>query len=157
MMKKVLMILMMTTTFFCCKKSGSGNNSGGGGVDTLSPVDPPAAATIGFFLQDWTPRSFTIPSYTEASVPTTAATTFVTMDPSSIITKIPKTVFGQNANIWMTQMVTEPVLMSHLTNLKPGVIRFPGGSLSDVYFWNEVPGQHPADAPDSLLDASGNK
>jgi hypothetical protein len=156
-MKQVFMILMGIVAFLSCKKSGGSGNGGGGGVDTLSPVDPPVAATIGFFLQDWAPRSFTIPSYTEAPVPTAAATTFVTMDPASIITKIPKTVFGQNANIWMTQMVTEPALMSHLTNLKPGVIRFPGGSLSDVYFWNALPGQHPVDAPDSLLDASGNK
>ena len=57
----------------------------------------------------------------------------------------------------MTQMVTEPVLINHLSNLHPNVIRFPGGSLSDVYFWNALPNVPPADAPDSLLDANGIK
>jgi hypothetical protein len=52
-------------------------------------------------------------------------------------------------------MVTEPALMNHLTNLKAGLIRFPGGSISDVYFWNKPYNAPPADAPAQLLDASG--
>ena len=158
-MKAVVMTiaLYLFCSLSCKKNSGSAGGGGNGGADTLAPVDPPVAATIGFFLADWTPRSITVPPYTEASVPSGDATSFVTMDPASIITKVPRTVFGQNANIWMTQMVTEPALLTHLTNLKPGVIRFPGGSISDVYFWNAAPGQPPADAPDSLPDASGNK
>ncbi|HVW15241.1 MAG TPA: hypothetical protein VHB54_15525, partial [Mucilaginibacter sp.] len=32
----------------------------------------------------------------------------------------------------------------------------PGGSLSDIYFWNAGNGQAPADAPAQLLDANGN-
>jgi alpha-L-arabinofuranosidase len=57
----------------------------------------------------------------------------------------------------MTQMVTEPALINHITNLQSNIIRFPGGSLSDVFFWNANPGVHPPDAPDSLMDANGNK
>jgi hypothetical protein len=57
----------------------------------------------------------------------------------------------------MTQMVTEPSLINHITNLRPNIIRFPGGSLSDLFFWNATPGVPPADAPDSLMDANGNK
>ena len=52
-------------------------------------------------------------------------------------------------------MVTEAPLISHLTHLKPNVIRFPGGSISDVYFWNKPFNAPPSDAPAQLLDANG--
>jgi len=63
---------------------------------------------------------------------------------------------GQNANMWMTQMVTEPVLMKYLTDLHPPVMRLPGGSLSDMYFWNSPNGTPPSDAPSTLKAANGN-
>src|SRR5215213_6931487 len=149
---------------FSCKKGGSGdggstggggNPGGGSGGGTQPAVDPPVENTIGFFLDNWTAKNFAIPAYTDTSVPATAASLFVTIDASKIITKIPSPVFGNNANIWMTQMVTETSLMNHIKNLKPNVIRFPGGSLSDVFFWNALPNQKPADAPSTLLDANG--
>jgi hypothetical protein len=56
----------------------------------------------------------------------------------------------------MSQMVTEPALIEHLTKLHPGIIRFPGGNLSSVYFWNTTSGNKPADAPDKINDADGN-
>ncbi|MFL5741547.1 MAG: alpha-L-arabinofuranosidase [Flavisolibacter sp.] len=165
-MKHIFKIVMLAAVMgmpFCKKTSGStdnntgGTNTGGGGGNNQPPVDPPTASTIGFFLDDWQPKNFTIPSYTDTTAASGTASSFVTIDASKIITKIPKTIFGQNANLWMSQMVTESPLMTHLTNLHPNPIRFPGGSISDVYFWNSNPGQPPADAPDSLVDANGNK
>ena len=120
-----------------------------------NPVDPPTENTIGFFLDNWAPKNYTIPSYIDTPKPSPAANVFVTIDASKIITKVPSSVFGHNANIWMTQLVTEVPLMTHITNLKPNVIRFPGGSISDVFFWNAQPNQPPADAPANLLDANG--
>ena len=57
----------------------------------------------------------------------------------------------------MGQYVTEPVLMNNIIALSPNILRAPGGSLSDVYFWNGdgTPAQQPADAPDTLLDYTG--
>src|SRR5476651_98991 len=55
----------------------------------------------------------------------------------------------------MGKYVTEPVLMNYLTSLSPNILRFPGGSLSDVYFWNAA-SQQPTDAPDTLQDYQGN-
>jgi hypothetical protein len=120
------------------------------------PVDPSIAATAGFFMDDWQPKTFTRPAYQETALATTAATVTVTVDANNVVTKIPASISGQNANTWMTQIVTEAPLMGHLNNLKPGLIRFPGGSISDIYFWNSLPNQAPVDAPDSLLDANGN-
>jgi hypothetical protein len=125
-------------------------------VDTTkTPVDPPVANTVGFFLDDWAPKTFTPPAFVDVAKPVDANTTYVTVDAANVISKIPKTIAGQNSNIWMTQIVTEAPLMNHLTNLHPNVIRFPGGSISDVFFWNSQKNQPPADAPANLVDANG--
>lgn len=118
------------------------------------PVEPPIANTIGFFLDDWTPRSFTAPFYTEVAPPATASNT-VTVDASSIITKIPLSIFGQNGVWWMGPTITEPAAVMHLTNLHPQIIRFPGGSSSDAYFWNEPEGVIPTDAPVKIFNKDG--
>ncbi len=56
----------------------------------------------------------------------------------------------------MSQMVTESSLMDHLTTLHPHIIRFPGGSLSDVFFWNAPVNTPPADAPPTLIQSNGS-
>jgi hypothetical protein len=158
-MKKFLscsFFLILVFSYACKKSNTGGGNPPGGDTIPNPPVEPPIENTIGFFLDNWTPKNFTIPAYTDTGLTGAAASVFVTIDASKIITKVPSSVFGQNANIWMTQMVTEPILVNHIKNLRPNIIRFPGGSLSDVYFWNALPNQKPADAPVNLIDASGN-
>ncbi len=158
-MKTVFSMLLpfLFLTWASCKKDNSSN--GGPNpppVDTfVTPVDPPLANTIGFFLDDWTPKTFTPPSFEEKPIPTENPTSFVTINVADVVTKVPSSIFGQNANIWMSQMVTEAPLMTHLTNLKPNIIRFPGGSISDIFFWNAQPNQKPADAPAELVNANG--
>jgi len=119
-------------------------------------VDPPLPGTIGFFLDDWQPKTFVAPSYTDTVLPS-SATSIITVDGGSIITKVPRSLFGNNANLWMTQMVTEVPLLNHLTNLHPHIIRFPGGSISDVFFWNASKNMPPADAPAQFVKANGTK
>ncbi|HEX6169262.1 MAG TPA: hypothetical protein VFZ33_06185, partial [Chitinophagaceae bacterium] len=124
---------------------------------TINPqVDPTLAPTIGFFMDDWAPKNFTIPSSSTAAALPTGVTSTVTVDRSNVITKIPRSIAGNNANIWMTQMVTEPSLIDHLTTLHPHIIRFPGGSLSDLFFWNSPVNTPPADAPANLVQANGS-
>ena len=99
----------------------------------IKPVtDPPVATTMGFFLDDWQAKTFTAPSFTEVPAVTAPATNIVTVDASSVITKISSTIFGHNANTWMTPMVTEPLFLNHVTQLQPHIIRWPAGSGSDV-------------------------
>ena len=97
-------------------------------------LDPALAKTIGFFADEWTERSFAQPEFVEAEVPASATVT-VTVDNGTIITKIPPTAFGQNANTWMTRMVDQGDFMKHITNLHPRIIRFPAGSGSDACLW----------------------
>ena len=49
-------------------------------------------------------------------------------------------------------MIDQPVFLNHTTSLRPNILRFPGGSLSDVYFWNASPSAPPPGVPDVLLD-----
>lgn len=144
-----------------CKK----DNTGGTGPeppkppdnDTTvfqQPKDPAIANTIGFFLDDWAEKTFTVSSYDEAQKPGNEGTVFLTVDVADIITKVPKYIAGQNANSWMGKIVTEPALVNNIKNLQSGVIRFPGGSISDVYFWNQALAA-PADAPKNLIDTDG--
>lgn len=153
-----LLLLLLSLASVACGPKDPPDPTPDPPVDTTNykpPTDPPVANTIGFFLDDWAPKNFTAPSYDDVPKPSADATAFITIDASNVITKIPRSIAGQNANIWMTQMTTEAPLMNHLTNLHPNVIRFPGGSLSDVFFWNAPKNQPPADAPANLLDASG--
>ena len=119
-------------------------------------VDPAIANTIGFFLDDWQPKTFTAPSYVDAAVASSATNT-VTVDATSIITKIPLSEFGQNAVWWMGPVANEPKFIDPITKLHPHIIRFPGGSTSDVYFWNAQQGVAPADAPAMITDEFGVK
>jgi hypothetical protein len=118
-------------------------------------IDPPIDSTIGFFLDNWQSKIYIPPSYTQAALPTTPATATVTVDGASIITKIPLTIFGQNANNWMGPMYNVLPLMTPLTLLNPHVLRFPAGSGSDCFFWNCLQNQPPADAPTQLRKADG--
>jgi hypothetical protein len=109
----------------------------------------------GFFLNDLTPKQATTPVYTEVSKPSGEGAVSVQVDFSNEITPISKYLFGNNANIYMTQMVDQPVLLDHIRKLSPNVIRFPGGNLSSVYFWDAEKGAPPLDAPAQLVDAEG--
>lgn len=158
-MKFVFMLAILAVLANCGKKSdtGGGGNTGGGtgGGGVVTPTDPATANTIGFFMNEWNGKTFSVPSSVDAAKPTVAPTSYVTIDAGTILTKIAPVYNAHNANSWMTQMVTEAPLITHLTNLKPNVIRFPGGSISDVYFWNKPFNTPPSDAPAQLLDANG--
>jgi hypothetical protein len=155
------LVICSSNIFYACKKKstdGPGNPPVvPGDTTTVNPqVDPALASTIGFFIDDWEARNFTIPSATTGgSVPVTSSVT-VTIDRSAVITKVPRSLAGNNSNIWMTQMVTEAPLLDHLTTLHPHLIRFPGGSISDIFFWNSQPNIAPADAPAQLVKADGS-
>ncbi|WP_090466404.1 alpha-L-arabinofuranosidase [Mucilaginibacter sp. OK268] len=116
-------------------------------------TDPAIAKSTGFFLDDWESKTFMVPTYTNVAQPTVAATVTVNVDYSAVITKVPKYLFGNNTNPYMTQIVTEPVLMNNIKALSPNILRFPGGNISSVFFWD---GKIPADVPANLYDSNGN-
>lgn len=139
---------------FSCSKNGieriSNNND-----SIIQAIDPPLDSTIGFFLDNWQAKTFVAPTYIEGTIPSASPTDSVTIDASSVITKIPLTIFGQNANNWMGPMYNVSQLMTPLKDLDPHVIRFPAGSGSDAFFWNCNQDQPPTDAPTRLRKADG--
>jgi hypothetical protein len=114
-----LLLSILLFVFACKKTPAKPNPQPPSGTDTTviqpptepNPTDPSTANTIGFFLDDWTSKTFTVPAFKDTSIPSSTSVT-VNIDAGTIITKVPKSVFAHNANIWMTQMITEPSLMS---------------------------------------------
>ena len=162
-MKRILVLVFLCSELLLC--TACNKNSGDkyeeeetdtSGTTVIVPEDPPLASSIGFFMSSWAPKNFKAGAFTEATLPASAPYT-VTVDASMITSKISPALFGNNSNPYMTQMVNQPILIGHLTNLHPGIIRFPGGNISSIYFWNGQAGVPPADAPAQLTDADGNK
>lgn len=150
---------MLMPLMQACGRHKSGAPEAGNGNDTtkvMVPPDPAVAPTTGFFMDSWQPVRFTAPAAVPGTVPASGGVK-VMVDASTVICRISPALFGNNANPYMTQIVTQPVLMEHIKHLQPGIIRFPGGNLSSLYFWNAAPGSPPADAPAKILDGDGKE
>src|SRR5260221_5416186 len=134
-------------------------NPPGSVLDTVyNPVEPVVAASVGFFLDEWQPRSFAVPAESDQGTITTATPTdTINIDLNKVITKVPNYLFGNNVNSWMGQMVDgtngNPALMQYLKELNPHVLRFPGGSISDLYFWNSPVNTPPADVATTIYNS----
>lgn len=155
--------LILCLFVLSCQKpkqvTGNGGDPDPGGQPSASdsvyhPTDPATAGSVGFFLDAWTPRTFETPETTPGSVPTGPATDSLVIDVNKVITKTPPYIFGANSNLWMGQVVNDATLMGYIKDLAPRIIRGPGGSISDIYFWNDT-AAGPPDAPAQLLDANG--
>ena len=150
-------LLIVLNLFFSCQGKGKDPvDPANIGKDTviIAGVDPVVAKTIGFFLDKWQPKTFTAPAYDQATVQTSQPT-IVSVNATSIITKIPLSIFGQNANMWMGPVADNSSFIDPIKNLQPHIIRFPGGSSSDAYFWNAKQGINPVDAPAKIFNADG--
>ena len=161
---KVPVAAMLFISLLCsegCKKKSIATNDPGGNnsppIDSVyNPTDPAVAATIGFFGDAWKAKSFIAPAVLDGSVPSVAPTDSLTIDVNKVLVKVPPYVYGNNSNLWMGQIVTQPALMQYITDLSPNIIRGPGGSISDVYFWNGTDASPaPPDAPANLLNSGG--
>jgi len=98
------------------------------------------------FLDDFELKTAEIPEAVNAEKPTEPASVTVTIK-SDTLGKISKYVFGNTAAAWAGAH-DNPELVEGITFLAPTLIRFPGGSWSNGYFWNGLP----FDLPDSIYD-----
>ncbi|SHM42845.1 alpha-L-arabinofuranosidase [Mucilaginibacter sp. OK098] len=163
--KIVTIVLAAFVVLQSCKKDSTSNSSGSGDTGNtdnsgtiVAGTDPAVAGTQGFFLDNWVAKTFTAPATQDVVKPSASGAVNVTVDLSQVTTKVSKYLFGNNTNPYMGQYVTEPVLMNNITALAPNILRAPGGSLSDVYFWNAdgTTIKAPADAPANLVDNTGS-
>lgn len=104
----------------------------------------------GFFLDDWQPRTVTSPAYVNTVQTDQPATVIMTVDFANKIAKVSRYVFGNNGVPWAGKMNTDATLMTNIRNLGPNILRWPGGNLSNEYFWNAVEGKGPTDIPSTM-------
>ncbi len=100
------------------------------------------------FLNDFEQKTAEIPQAVNAVKPGDPASATVTIN-SDTLGKISKYVFGNAIAAWAGAH-NNPILVEGIGLLVPTLIRFPGGSWSNGYFWNGVP----SDVPDSIYDGT---
>ncbi len=104
------------------------------------------------FLEDFAPKAAVIPAYELVPQASEAPNTTVTLS-SDTLGKISKYIFGNALAVWMGNVTGSPVFVDNVKALAPSLIRFPGGSWSDIFFWNG----RPSDIPDSVYDGITGK
>jgi Secretion system C-terminal sorting domain len=106
------------------------------------------------FLQDFEPKLATIPPSVDSAKTDQIANVTVTINPDTL-GKVSKYILGNAVAVWEPNNQNNPTLVSQLQQLTPALIRFPGGSWSDIYFWNGNPGDLPATLVDSYTGVPG--
>ena len=110
----------------------------------------------GFFLDGWQPKTAISPAYVNTAQPDEPATVTITVNMNDTLTKVCQYVFGNNAINWAGKMNTNTSIIKDVGNLNPHVLRWPGGSESDVHFWDAVQYQGPTDVPPTITIAPLN-
>ncbi|MBN2807490.1 MAG: T9SS type A sorting domain-containing protein, partial [Prolixibacteraceae bacterium] len=104
------------------------------------------------FLEDFETKTATIPISVDADKTMNAPTVTVTLS-SDTIGQISKYVFGNATAVWIGNVTGETKFVENTKLLNPSLIRFPGGSWSNIFFWDGAP----SDVPDSAYDSSGER
>lgn len=90
----------------------------------------------GFFLDSWMPKTIEVTAFDSIAQATEAATVTINIDASNVSSKVSKYAFGHNAGLWGGKLEKSPLAVEHITNLNPHIIRWPGGNISNDYFWD---------------------
>ncbi|OFX54465.1 MAG: hypothetical protein A2066_17335 [Bacteroidetes bacterium GWB2_41_8] len=104
------------------------------------------------FLDDFAPKAATIPTSVVENKPTGVPTVTITLT-ADTLGKISKYVFGNALAVWMGNNTGNTTFVKNVKALNPSLIRFPGGSWSDIFFWNGKPN----DVPDSVYNGQTGK
>jgi len=110
-----------------------------------------AQSPQGFFLDNWQPRTFVAPDYIDTVQTNNPVNVSVTINYADTVTKVSNYLFGDNANPYTTCMSDNKTLMQYMTDRNMGMLRGPGGSISDEYFWNRYNTNPPTDVPATLV------
>jgi hypothetical protein len=100
------------------------------------------------FLNDYIPKKAIIPLSVDVNKPAGTAQVVVTINTADTLGKISQYVFGNAVAVWVGPNQDNPALLKYLNMLSPTLIRFPGGSWSDIYFWDKLPDDIPGTIPD---------
>jgi len=111
-----------------------------------------SAQNTNCFLEDFAPKAATIPISVVANKTENTPTVTVTLS-ADTLGQISKYVFGNAIACWVGNNTGESQFVANTKLLNPSLIRFPGGSWSDIFFWDGVP----SDVPDSIYDGTTKK
>jgi hypothetical protein len=105
--------------------------------------------TSNCFLLDFTPKDVVAPSFENYTRTTSMPTVTLNIDCNDTVSEVSKYIFGNAIAVWVSPDINNPTVVGQVEKLAPTLIRFPGGSWSDVYFWSGNPGDLPANVPNS--------
>jgi len=90
-----------------------------------------------FFMDDWAPKEIVFPT-DYVQVPAVQADTFITVniDFSDTLAKVSPYLLGHNVNTFFGVYYNNPELLENIRNLNCNVLRYPGGSGSNIFFWD---------------------
>jgi hypothetical protein len=105
------------------------------------------------FLEDFRPKTAKIPAYSLYEKPAAEPGVTITINASETLAEVSQYVLGTSVAAWTGQVGSEAVLLDHLKKWAPPLIRYPGGSWADIFFWDGKA----VNIPDSLYNASNRK
>lgn len=111
-----------------------------------------SAQNTNCFLEDFAPKTATIPVSVVENKTTSVPSVTVTIT-ADTLGQISKYVFGNALAVWMGNKTGNTTFVKNVQALNPSLIRFPGGSWSDIFFWNGKPN----DVPDSVYNGTTGK
>jgi uncharacterized repeat protein (TIGR02059 family) len=120
------------------------------GIPILFITSSLKAQDAGFFLNDWQEKTAEVPAFDLVEKPESDPSVTISVDVKHEINKVPKYIYGNNAVVWDSGLRQNATAMKDLKNLNPHVLRWPGGNLSNNYFWNLSSSNAPADIPESI-------
>ena len=107
-----------------------------------------SAGMPGFFLEGWQPKTIEMTAFDTVASTTLTPTVTVTVDAGQVVTRVVPNVYGHNAAAWGGKLDLNTTSVKHITQLNPHVIRWPGGSMSNDYFWGATSKEtRPKDLP----------
>ncbi|HEY9008176.1 MAG TPA: T9SS type A sorting domain-containing protein [Ohtaekwangia sp.] len=104
------------------------------------------------FLDDFEPKTAVIPTSIVVNKTTNAPSVTVTLL-ADTLGKISKYIFGNAIASWMGNNTGNATFVKNTQALNPSLIRYPGGSWGNIFFWDGKP----SDLPDSIYDGTTGK
>lgn len=114
-----------------------------------------AFTQLGFFEEYWQPKTIVSPEGIDQPLPAGIPEIIVNVDIADTINKISPYVGGNNLTTFFGgKTYDKPDLMQHIRNLDLPILRFPGGTGSNSYFWDLNKPQWPSGFGGYLLQGT---
>lgn len=100
---------------------------------------PLYAQKVNCFLYDFELKNAVVPNFIEQDKISSSTTATVTIDNADTLGKISKYILGNAIAVWVGNKINNPTFFGYVDKLSLPLIRNPGGSWSNYFFWNGIP------------------